>query len=402
MSNARAMEREPCVIARTCPRANFCREQNLRNNRYSVDSNCAGKNEQLLLFKRAVESVRNGICITNPRLPDNPIVYVNDAFLEMTTYQRHQVVGRNCRFLQRDDRDQIAIENIREAIRTEQPITTILRNYRRDGSIFWNELTVSPVHDENGTLINFVGVQNDISARKEAEKRVSEFYSVISHELLTPLSTINGALSVIADGSAGKVNAQVMRMVSIALENSERLIRLISDILDWKKIESGKFKLNTSNISPEQLIDSVIAAVKPLACSAQVNLKKEISTAAELSVDVDRTMQVLTNLVDNAIKFSPVKSTVTVSAELRGLDTVRFSVVDQGEGIAPDQLDKLFKVFQQLDSSDSRKAGGTGLGLSISRSLVELHGGQIGVDSVVGKGSTFWFEFYTANSKVHS
>ncbi len=367
-----------------------------------MDSNCAGKNEQLLLFKRAVESVRNGICITNPRLPDNPIVYVNDAFLEMTTYKRHQVVGRNCRFLQRDDRDQIAIENIREAIRTEQPITTVLRNYRRDGSIFWNELTVSPVHDENGTLINFVGIQNDISARKEAEKRVSEFYSVISHELRTPLSSINGALSVIADGSAGKVNAQVMRMVSIALENSERLIRLISDILDWKKIESGKFKLNTSSTSPEQLIDSVIAAVKPLACSAQVSLKKDISTAAELSVDVDRTMQVLTNLVDNAIKFSPVQSTVTVSAELRGLDTVRFSVADQGQGIAPDQLDKLFKVFQQLDSSDSRKAGGTGLGLSISRSLVELHGGQIGVDSVVGKGSTFWFEFYTANSKVLS
>jgi PAS domain S-box-containing protein len=322
-----------------------------------VDSNCADRNEQLLLFKRAVESVRNGICITNPRLPDNPIVYVNEAFLEMTAYQRHQVIGRNCRFLQRDDRDQIAIENIREAIRTEQPITTTLRNYRRDGSIFWNELTVSPVHDERGTLINFVGVQNDISARKEAEKRVSEFYSVISHELRTPLTSINGALSVIADGSAGKVNAQVMRMVSIALENSERLIRLISDILDWKKIESGKFKLNTSNISPEQLIDNVIATVKPLASATAQSQSGEgsfnqrqscLSTWTEL-------MQVLTNLVDNAIKFSPVKSTVTVSAELRGLDTVRFSVVDQGEGIAPDQLDKLFKVFQQLDSSDSRR-----------------------------------------------
>lgn len=365
-----------------------------------MDSNCAGKEEQLLLFKRAVESARNGICITNPRLPDNPIVYVNEAFLEMTSYQRHQVIGRNCRFLQRDDRDQGAIENIREAIRTEQPITTILRNYKRDGSIFWNELTVSPVHDDNGTLINFVGVQNDISARREAEKRVSEFYSVISHELRTPLTSINGALSVIADGSAGKVNAQVMRMVSIALENSERLIRLISDILDWKKIESGKFKLNATLVNPEQLIDSVIEAVRPLSASAKVTLKKEVSTAAELLVDVDRTLQVLTNLVDNAIKFSPANSIIALGAELRGGDTVRFSVTDQGAGIAPDQLNKLFKVFQQLDSSDKRKVGGTGLGLSISRSLIELHGGQIGVDSKLGEGSTFWFEFYTADSKT--
>jgi signal transduction histidine kinase len=105
---------------------------------------------------------------------------------------------------------------------------------------------------------------------------------------------------------------------------------------------------------------------------------------------------VITNLVDNAIKFSPLESTITIRVEAR-FDTVRFSVVDQGPGIARDQLDKLFKVFQQLDSSDSRKQGGTGLGLSISRSLIELHGGQIGVDSSVSapSGSTFWFELYT-------
>jgi PAS domain S-box-containing protein len=352
--------------------------------------------EQLLLFKRAVEAVRNGICITNPRLPDNPIVYVNDAFLEMTNYKKHQVIGRNCRFLQRDDRDQNAISSIREAIRKEEPITTVLRNYRRDGSLFWNELTVSPVHDEQGRLINFVGVQNDISARKEAETRVSEFYSVISHELRTPLTAINSALSVIADGSAGKVNAQALRMVDIALENSVRLIRLISDILDWKKIESGKFKLEIAAVSPEELIDRVINSVKPIAASAGVRLDKEIRTTAPVEVDVDRTLQVLTNLIDNAIKFSPHKATVTITVELRGADTVRFSVRDHGVGIPRNQMGKLFKVFQQLDSSDSRRTGGTGLGLSISRSLVELHGGQIGVDSKVGEGSTFWFEFYQA------
>ena len=365
------------------------------NSEYGSD-----KEEQLLLLKRAVESARNGICITNPRSGDNPIIYVNDAFLQMSGFERHQVLGRNCRFLQRDDRDQAVITNIREAIKHEQTITTVLRNYKRDGTLFWNELTLSPVHDENGNLINFVGVQNDITARKEAETRVSEFYSVISHELRTPLSAINGALSVIADGSAGKVNPQVLRMVTIALENSERLIRLISDILDWKKMEAGQFKLNVVEAKPEALIDSVINSVKPLLSQANVTLKKEVLTNASINLDTDRTLQVLTNLVDNAIKFSDKGSEVIIRVEPIGKNTTRFSVIDKGPGIQQDQLNKLFQVFQQLDSSDKRKKGGTGLGLSISRSLVELHGGQIGVNSAVGEGSTFWFEFYTRNSEV--
>lgn len=351
------------------------------------------KDEQLLLLQRAVESARNGICITNPRLPDNPIIYVNDAFLVMTGYRREQVLGRNCRFLQRDERDQQAIDLIRRAIKEETSITTVLRNYRRDGSLFWNELTVSPVHDESGRLINFVGVQNDISARKEAERRVSEFYSVVSHELRTPLSSINGALAVIADGSTGKINPQAMRMVKIALESSERLMRLISDILDWKKIEAGKFKLALTKAFPSSIVDAVVDSASSYAEASGVHLKKEILSDLPLTLDVDRTTQILTNLVDNAIKFSPRDETVLVRVELLA-DTTRFSVIDRGPGIAPQDLDKLFKVFQQLDSSDSRLKGGTGLGLSISKSLVELHGGQIGVDSVVGQGSTFWFEFY--------
>jgi two-component system, chemotaxis family, CheB/CheR fusion protein len=367
------------------------------NNHQQTDSE---KDEQLLMLKRAVESARNGICITNPRLSDNPIIFVNEAFLQISGFEEHQVLGRNCRFLQRDDRDQTNLVNIREAVKQEQTITTVLRNYRRDGTLFWNELTLSPVHDEGGNLINFVGVQNDITARKEAETRVSEFYSVISHELRTPLTSINSALSVIADGSAGKVNPQVLRMVDIALQNSERLVRLISDILDWKKIEAGQFKLVLAEVAPEALIDSVITAIRPIVRTEQVSLKKEVFTDKPVHLDHDRTIQVLTNLLDNAIKFSPAGSEVIIRVESIGKDITRFSVEDHGPGIAPDQINKLFKVFQQLDSSDRRRQGGTGLGLSISKSLVELHGGQIGVDSTVGKGSTFWFEFYKRNTEV--
>jgi PAS domain S-box-containing protein len=196
--------------------------------------------DQLKLLFRAVESTRNGIVVTDPTQPDNPIIYANPAFAELCGFRIDQIIGRNCRFLQRDDRDQSALDEIRNAINNQRPITTVVRNYKKDGTLFWNELTISPVHDSSGKLINYIGVQNDVSARKDAERRVSEFYSVISHELRTPLTSITGALSSMEDGSAGKLNARATKLIKIGLVNCTRLMNLINEILDWKKIEAGK------------------------------------------------------------------------------------------------------------------------------------------------------------------
>ncbi len=350
--------------------------------------------DQLLLLYRAVECTRNGIVITDPNRTDNPIIYCNQAFAEMSGFRIDQIIGRNCRFLQRDDRDQPAIKEIREAIAAGKTITTIIRNYRKNGELFWNELTVSPVHDVTGKLINFIGVQNDVSARKEAERRVSEFYSVISHELRTPLTSINGALRVIEDGSAGKVNAGVMKLVKIALGNSDRLMRLISDILDLKKIESGKFKLSLQKVPPASVIDTVIEALTPVADEKGIKLIKQVTAKHSVVLDPDRVVQILSNLTINAIKFSPPNGNVVLLVDNPSPDSTRFAVIDQGPGIPEDQIEKLFVRFQQLDSSDKRSKGGTGLGLFISKSLVELHGGHIGVESTPGKGSTFWFEIF--------
>ncbi len=359
-----------------------------------IQSNVKELPDQLLLMYRAVESTRNGVVITDPSRPDNPIIYCNPAFAEMSGFRIDQIIGRNCRFLQRDDRDQPEILEIRNAIAAAKPITTTLRNYRKNGQVFWNELTVSPVHDASGKLINFIGIQNDVSARKEAERRVSEFYSVISHELRTPLTSINGALRVIEDGSAGRVNAGVMKMVKIALGSSDRLMRLISDILDLKKIESGKFKLSLQKMPPMTVIDTVIETLKPLADEKRITLVKDVKTSQSVLFDPDRVVHVLNNLTTNAIKYSPDGAEIILRVEKPSSDSTRFAVIDKGYGIEHNEIEKLFGRFQQLDSSDKRAKGGTGLGLFISKSLVELHGGHIGVESTPGLGSTFWFEIF--------
>ena len=212
------------------------------------------ESEQLALMFRAVESARNGVVITDPRKEDNPIIYTNPAFTEITGYDADEILGRNCRFLQGQDQEQTALSDLRKAIKERTAITTVLRNYRKDGRRFYNELTVSPVKDNCGDVIAFVGIQNDITARIEAEQRISDFYSVVSHELRTPIAKIKSSLSIIADGEAGEVTDPVKRFVRISLNAADNLWKLLENILDFKKLESGKFRLLKQRLQLGQLI----------------------------------------------------------------------------------------------------------------------------------------------------
>ncbi|MBX9687095.1 MAG: CHASE3 domain-containing protein [Candidatus Obscuribacterales bacterium] len=256
----------------------------------------------------------------------------------------------------------------------------------------WVSVNASPLRNKNLEIVGGIIVIEDISARKEAEQRVSEFYSTVSHELRTPLTSIRGALGLMEGGKAGELSARAQRLVEMGRKESERLIRLINDILDIRKIEAGKVELVLELHDSHALIMQAIDSLNSFASEREVTLKAELcSYDKAIKLDRDRFIQIVTNLISNAVKFAPPGSAVEIKSEQLP-DAMLFSVIDHGEGISKADQRKLFKLFQQVDSSDNRQKEGTGLGLAICKALVEQHGGSIGVESERGQGARFWFK----------
>ena len=260
--------------------------------------------------------------------------------------------------------------------------------WRKDGSSFPVEYTSTPIV-EGGRIEGAVVVFHDITERRNLERIKDEFTSVVSHELRTPLTSIRGSLGLLESGVLGALPEGAQRMTQIAVENTDRLVRLINDILDLERLDSEGLHLRPYTCDAEQLIARATDGMLAAALAADVALAVD-SSPAELEADADRIIQTLTNLIGNAVKFSARGGTVRISS-LRRSDDVLFTVSDGGRGIPADKLESIFGRFQQVDSSDSRQSGGTGLGLAICRSIVEHHGGRIWALSTLGEGSTFSF-----------
>jgi signal transduction histidine kinase len=233
--------------------------------------------------------------------------------------------------------------------------------------------------------------QGDLDRLREIEVLKDEFISTVSHELRTPLTSIIASLGLLADGAIGPLDAQVQEVVNIALTNSERLVHLVDDILDYERMEISSTELELTLVSAAAMVDSAIMAVDGTAAERNIQIVGSTEAADDVIVECDprRVIQVLINLIGNAIKFSPHSSTISLQVEIVAPSAVRFSVIDQGHGIDEDMLPKLFEPFWQVDSSASRTVGGSGLGLAISRRIAEQHDGRIEVTSSRGIGSTF-------------
>jgi PAS domain S-box-containing protein len=262
----------------------------------------------------------------------------------------------------------------------------------KDGTEVHVDFSLKPIHNDAGQVVLLIPEGRNISEKKQAEERVTEFYSMVSHELRTPLTSIRGSLGLIEGGLVGPVSDKMMTLIKIGRTESERLIRLINDILDLRKIEAGMLELKKQTVETRTLVEHTIDGIAGMAQARSVTLVADVKTEGQTVCDEDRIIQVITNLVSNAIKFSPAGSEVIVRLEPGKGNFFKFSVIDRGPGIPEAEMHKLFGKFQQISHGDNRSKEGTGLGLSITKAIVEQHGGQIHVESEVLKGSTFWFE----------
>lgn len=246
--------------------------------------------------------------------------------------------------------------------------------------------------EEEDTVVGFFSLGTDISELKRIDRMKSEFVSTVSHELRTPLTSIRGSLGLITGGIAGVLPDKARNLVEIAKNNCERLIRLINDILDSEKIESGKMQFELRPLDLLPLLEQALADNQGFAAQHNVKLVLQAPRRAlRANVDGDRLLQVMANLLSNAIKFSPTKGTVRVLLG-RHAGRVRVEVGDDGPGIPDEFRKRIFQKFSQADSSDTRQKGGTGLGLNIVKAMLERMEGSIAFDSRVNVGTTFYFE----------
>ncbi|UZQ55576.1 PAS domain S-box protein [Trichothermofontia sichuanensis B231] len=245
-----------------------------------------------------------------------------------------------------------------------------------------------------GKVVGRVWSFREVTERIRIERLKDEFVSMVSHELRTPLTSIRGSLGLILGGVAGALPDQARMLLDIAYKNSERLITLINDILDIEKIESGRIDFNLQPLDLTPLLTQAIATNQTYGDQFQVQFVLTESVPCQVKADPDRLMQVLTNLLSNAAKFSPAGSVVAVAAQWlpTAPNWVRVAVRDQGPGIPPEFIPRIFQKFAQADSSNTRQKGGTGLGLSITKAIVERLGGKIGFETTQGVGTTFYFD----------
>ncbi len=344
------------------------------------------------LLDSVVEGSDDGLILTDAR---GRIVRVNVAFANFLGLLVRDLVGRGATALHDLVTERSPAGGGGDSIPWARPVEAagiLGRVVLEHPTERQREVRASPLRDEEHRLSGTLFVARDITRHESTSRTKTEFVATVSHELRTPLTSLHGALRILESfEERGEESEQSGHFLGMAVRNTERLVRLLDDILDVERIEHGRVELNPDRFSAHDVLQDSIEDMRALADSKGVTLRWHAPPDAEVVGDRDRIQQVLVNLTSNAVKFSPRGETVSARARLV-MQGIRFSVQDHGPGIPPEAHGRIFERFQQGDSSSTRRAGGTGLGLAISKAIVEEHGGRIWLRSLEGQGSTFYFQ----------
>jgi PAS domain S-box-containing protein len=359
---------------------------------------------ELQKLSEAVNQSKASIVITNKK---GEIEYVNPAFLAMTGYTWEEVSGQNPRILQSGLTPPEIFKDLWGTITHGKTWTGEFHNQRKDGSLYWESVNISPIIDKQGHITHYVAVKDDASTRKSTELLLlkakesaedaslakSMFLANMSHEIRTPMNGIMGFTELLLDTVKDTEQRSFLQLIQ---RSSQSLLMIINDILDISKVEANKVELSNTEFDLIQTVSDAVVLARGKLTDERIRIEWDPTNCPKWVLgDALRFRQVLTNLLGNAVKFT-LEGKVTVTGRVlekaESIWRLEFMVEDTGPGIAENKFDQIFEPFQQADNSITRKYGGTGLGLALSRKLVRLMGGDLRVKSELGKGSCFFFD----------
>lgn len=363
----------------------------LEKSKRSLQKSLQAERESQARIRAITDGVNEALLLVSG---DQRVLDSNQRFVEIFGVPAESITGQRLVdiktmfdqiFAEGDNLYQLAVTS---SVDTEQDYTQlIVQNWPQAREL---QLFSTPISDEDGFLGRLF-VFRDVTHEREVDRMKTEFVSLVSHELRTPLTSIKGFTEMVLDGDAGEINEEVEEYLGIVYSNAERLVALVNDLLDISRIESGRIQLKVEDVDLNEIVQGVVATMQQSIKEKGQNLAVEVDPAATLvKGDKDKLVQVLTNYVSNAYKYTQAGGDIRIGIA-RQRDFAHIAVSDNGFGISAEDQERLFTRFYRVDNSMTREVGGTGLGLSIVKQLIELLGGEVGVESALGEGSTFWF-----------
>ena len=366
--------------------------------------------ETLILRDRAIAAVVSGVLVTDPTQPDNPVIDANPAFERITGYSKEEVLGRNCRFLQGPESDPATITRLREEICARRECHVVIRNYRKDGTPFWNEVIITPVRDTTGKLIHFVGVLTDVTERVESQKaleraleelhrsnqELEQFAYMVSHDLQEPLRMVASYTQLLSRRYKDQLDTSAQEFIGYAVDGAQRMQGFIQDLLQYSRV--GTHGRPFERLQTREVLQRVLENLR--FAIEEKHAEVVFGEMPELDADPVQLGQLFQNLVGNALKFSGAEPLRVEIAAVRRDRDWEFSVRDNGIGFESKEAERIFVIFQRLHTRQEFE--GSGIGLAICKRIVERHRGHIWVESEPGKGATFYFTIPEHHEEISS